>query len=263
MAEGEAIECVVARWYYRRLGLVILMLVGMGCYFLYDGKVGYLKDNQDLYDAFYGARNGDSWEVVVEKTRWAACETRDDPGMADVRAAYEAGKTEQEWRQFAVERSMSVDREDRHSQEERDEQLHWAYGMFVIAGGVIVVLLLNAPKKLRADGEAFITPKGVRVPYAGVVKVDKRKWDNKGLADVYFREGVGPQRKAVIDDLKFGGAGRILDRILKDFDGELIERAPELDEEEAADALEEEGSEGVDRGGDGDRDSRNPKDSTE
>lgn len=94
-------------------------------------------------------------------------------------------------------------------------------------GGLIVgvLLLLNRNKTLQGGEDHFITPEGRRVAFDEVFRIDKRKWDNKGLAYAWYREGgSGPERKAVIDDLKFDGAGRILDRLLASFSGELIEK---------------------------------------
>ncbi|MDB6120958.1 MAG: hypothetical protein JWO08_4739, partial [Verrucomicrobiaceae bacterium] len=59
---------------------------------------------------------------------------------------------------------------------------------------------------------------------------DKRKWAVNGLAFVHYREGgEGSEKKVKIDDLMFDGAGRVLDRLLASFKGELIEKV--LDEE--------------------------------
>ncbi len=242
MAEGEAIECVVAPWYYRRLGLIILVLAGCGCWFLYDGMVGWPKSNHgaDLYDAFHGARNGKNWADLERENGWSESDPGNDPGtaeslaesLAELRAAFEAGAGEQSWREYTAARRMSEHKPKRYLQEKIEGQFHWAYGAFLLAAGTAVVLLINAPKKLRADSEGFFPPAGGRVPLAGVFKVDKRKWDNKGLAYVYYREGDGPSRKAVIDDLKFAGAGKILDRLLANFEGDVVDRLPIPEDDE-------------------------------
>jgi hypothetical protein len=61
---------------------------------------------------------------------------------------------------------------------------------------------------------------------------DKRKWDNKGLAYAWYQtEPGGREKRVVIDDLKFGGADRVLERLLGAFKGELIEKVAEVDQE--------------------------------
>ena len=70
-------------------------------------------------------------------------------------------------------------------------------------------------------------PNGGKVFFADAFKVDKRLWDNKALAYVWHRPAGGNEVRAVIDDLKFDGAGRALDRLLSQFKGELIEKVAE------------------------------------
>ena len=42
---NDPIVCRVTPWYYRRMGLLAAMFLGMGAYFFYDGRVGYPKEN--------------------------------------------------------------------------------------------------------------------------------------------------------------------------------------------------------------------------
>jgi hypothetical protein len=89
---------------------------------------------------------------------------------------------------------------------------------------VLGTMIVNRKRVLRADAAAFFTPKGERVPFASAFRVDQRKWDNKGLAYVYYRDEAEKERRATIDDLKFGGADAIRKRLLENFDGDLVER---------------------------------------
>src|SRR6185503_248886 len=43
---NEPIICRVTTWYYRRMGLLAAMFLGMGAYFFYDGRAGYPKENE-------------------------------------------------------------------------------------------------------------------------------------------------------------------------------------------------------------------------
>ena len=104
---------------------------------------------------------------------------------------------------------------------------------------VVILIFLNQSKVLRGYPEHWVTPEGKEVRYAEVFRVDKRKWDNKGLAYAYHRKAEGAKEvKEVIDDLKFAGADRILNRLLAQFSGELIEKVAEPEEvaEPAADS---------------------------
>ena len=248
MTDRERIECKVAPWYYRRMGLMVLLLVGCGCWFLWDGMVGWPKGNQkaDIYEGFQAGRDGETpWgEFVAEKEEkdWADVKPGEE-ALAAIKEAYEAAAGGETWNSFSVARRLPEAKPKRHPQSAIEGQYHWAYGAFIIGGGVLIVMLINAPKKLTADGEAFYTPGNVRVPFDRIFKVDKKKWDNKGLAYTYFKDEGEKVKKATIDDLKFKGADKILDRVLARFEGELIERAAVDDDEYEDDDEDEDGEE--------------------
>ena len=41
---------------------------------------------------------------------------------------------------------------------------------------------------------------------------------------MHYRDGDEREKRAVIDDLKYGGADKILTRLMDNFEGELVER---------------------------------------
>jgi hypothetical protein len=246
---GGPLECRVTPWYFRRMGLMTLMLVGMATYFLYDGAMGYPKKNRkvDIHEAFLaGKEEGGSWESVVEELGLKEGDAGEEEHVAKVRAAFDAGKThETSWRAYSLEHELPENPE-RKSDHDIREQFHYAWGLYGIGGVVVFITLLNARKKVSADDEAYFTTKGARVPFSSIYRLDKRKWDNKGLAYAYYRDEADRQQKAVIDDLKFNGADKVLDRILAGFDGELVERLY-IDDEEEEDTGEDE-DEGAEAG---------------
>jgi hypothetical protein len=246
--EGGPFECRVTPWYFRRMGLMILMLVGMATYFLYDGVIGYPKKNLkvDIYEAFAaGKEEGRTWESVLAELGLSGGGPEEAEHVAKVRSAFDIGKAgDVSWRAYSLEHKLP-EKPERKSEHDIREQFHYAWGMYAIGGVVALVILLNARKKVRADDEAYYTTKGKRVPFQAIYRLDKRKWDNKGLAYAFYRDESDRQQKAVLDDLKFGGVGKILDRILAVFDGELVERLYLEDEEEEGEATEESPGKGV------------------
>jgi hypothetical protein len=112
-------------------------------------------------------------------------------------------------------------------------QFYWGYAMVAVVLFCGIHVLLNRKKTLRADHDHFITPDGKKVMFADTYRIDKRKWEVKALAYVYYKEGgVGAEKKATIDDLKYHEAGRVLDALLAQFKGEIIEKVAEPEEEE-------------------------------
>ena len=82
--------------------------------------------------------------------------------------------------------------------------------------------LRNKNRVLSADADSLTTPDGTRIPFVSVTKIDKRKWDNKALAYLWWKDGE-IIKKAEIDDLVFDGAGKVLDRLMAQFNGELVD----------------------------------------
>ncbi len=228
---SSEIRCGVTRWYYKRMLLLTAMLVGMGSYFLYDGKWGYPKANK-----------------VVEHKQWFQ-----DHVVTDFQKAKEKGEaeaaawlTEARVKGWVVSSSLQEPRWDdyaaphgwasdpkHYSVDEIEQQFWWGGTLLVGAVAAILTLLLNRNKTLKGYADHLVLPNGKTVRYADAFKVDKRKWDHKGLAYVFHKPGgQGAEQKAIIDDLKYDGAGKILDRLLANFSGELIEKVPDEEEEE-------------------------------
>lgn len=224
----EVIICRVTPWFYRRMGILAAMLLFMGGYFLYDGKIGYRKDNAiaeekakfdgEFLKSFDDAKNSGRLDEWIAKAR------------ADGKPSGENGEPPK-WASYAAQRGWP-EHPKKHSEAEIFQQFEWGGAMLLLALVVLVHVLMTRGKKLIGHEQHMIMPNGAEVRFAEVYKVDKRKWDNKGLAYVYHRTG-GASRRAVVDDLKYDGAGRVMDRLLDRFTGELIEKIPDANEEES------------------------------
>lgn len=129
---------------------------------------------------------------------------------------------EKRWLEHSGPRGWPLE-PDKRTQDEIDTQLQFAIGCGLITAVVLGFFLFNRGKVLRADAEAYYPPGGGRVPFTSAFRIDRRKWRHKGLAVVHYRDEKGAERRTVIDDLKYGGAEKILDRFLSRFEGELID----------------------------------------
>ncbi len=223
--DAETIICRVTPWFYRRMGILAAMLAFMGLYFLYDGKIGYRKANviadekekfeQEFLKSFEDAASAGRLDEWIERAR------------AEGKPTGENGEPPK-WASYAAQRGWP-EQPKRYSEDEIVQQFQWGGGMLLLAFFVIVKVLLDRGKTLVGREQHMIMPNGAEVRFADVYKVDKRKWDHKGLATVHHRVG-GVEKRAVVDDLKFDGAGRVLDRLLAQFSGELIEKIQEAEE---------------------------------
>ncbi len=213
------IVCRVTNWYFRRMAMGGGLLLVFGCLFLYDGIWGYPKSI-----------------ALAQKKEWfekeflstfdkAKAEGRLEQWIAEAKAQNMPAGTDGEpprWVSYAAQNGWE-ESPKLFTDAEVAEQFWFGYGC--LAGAVLVGLftLLNKGKTLRAEADHWVTPEGGQIRFADVFRVDKRKWEHKGLAYAWHRAD-GAEKRAVIDDLKFGGADKVLERILSRFNGELIEK---------------------------------------
>lgn len=206
----------ITPWFTKRMVMLLAMFFGFSAYFFYDWKIGYPK-KRVIYDTY-----------LVYESEWEALEA----GGKDVEAKkleWVEEATNKEWELNL--NSNTLEPKDKIDDAKIAEQLYFAIGTGVLSLGVLVYFLLALRKRLEVDGEAVQLPNGKRVPYSAIKKVDTRRWGNKGLATITFDDGASLRGTAKIDGLKFGGfvkpepyqADLILNRIIENFHGDLIE----------------------------------------
>lgn len=219
----EPILCPVTPWYFKRMSMMAGMIALFGLYFLYDGKFGYPKANE-----------------IADKKTWF-----DETVLKSFDEAKAAGKLE-DWTKSAKSQGWPTGRETepprwvsyaakngwpekphRYTAEEIQGQFYWGGGTLLVSLFVTILMLLNKNKVLCAEADYFITPENQKVFFADAFRIDTRKWETKALAYVWHQPEVGAASKVVIDDLKYAGAGLVLDRLLANFKGELIEKQAE------------------------------------
>jgi hypothetical protein len=218
------------------MGLMALMCLGMGLYFIYDGSVGYPKENK-----------------IAAQKEWYEQEIIGGPKKADREIeSYEEARAQGEeitaaWLKMAREKAWVINPDlkeprwadyaaahgwaenPKYNSPEKIREQYYFGGALVFAALVAgLQILRNRNKVLTGHADHMITPDGAQVRYDQVFRVDKRKWEHKGLAYVHYREAEGaPTRRVAIDDLMYGGAGKVLKRLLSQFKGELIEKVPD------------------------------------
>ena len=67
----------------------------------------------------------------------------------------------------------------------------------------------NHKLRIRAEGEVVIGASGQRVELDSIVKIDRKKWENKGIAYAIY-EVDGKQKRLCLDDHKFAGTEQII-----------------------------------------------------
>jgi hypothetical protein len=282
--------------------LMALLLAAGGCWFLYDGVVGYGKKNVTAIAemAFHAGGEGAPWVAYTEgsteiddsnadeatmgifreahtaggqKTPWSDHALRNkysedgsgepkvfeafkaggviganwpdyaslksipvdpkDDGQVSIKRAYEAAGKKREWATYALTKNWGSGEIKYHTTGQIREQKFIAGALLAGAFLVLATFFLNRGRKISADADSYTDEKGARIAFTDIFRIDRRKWDNKGLAYAFYRSGAS-EKKAIIDDLKYIGAGEILARMLENFQGELIDRAKDDEDDEDA-----------------------------
>ncbi len=112
----------------------------------------------------------------------------------------------------------------------------------------LFILIRTLRRTIEADGVALYSQDGRRVLYSDMTRVDKRKWDAKGIALVYYQDG-GEEKKVKIDGMVYGQfkeengapAEKLFSRVMENFKGEVLEY---VDDEADPEAGADEGAEG-------------------
>ncbi len=235
-AATDSIICRVTAWYYRRRLLMAAMFAGFGAYFLYDGSVGYPKEK--------GIAEKKKWftDVFAKSHDEAKKAGTLDAWMAEAKKNNLPTGTDGEppkWVTYAAANGWPEEPHD-YTDREIAEQFYFGYGCLGAAAVVLIILFLRKNTVLRGESDHLVTPDRVKVMYSEAFKIDKRPWDTKGLAYVWYKSANGKEAKATIDDLMYAGADQVLDRLMSRFSGELIEKVvePEAGSEDGADTAE-------------------------
>lgn len=112
---------------------------------------------------------------------------------------------------------------------------------------------------MKVDDQGYYPPGGSLIPFPTIKILDMRKWETKGLATLVY-EADGKENKAKIDGMVYGQfkeeegapADALFQRILENFEGELIELVDENENEEIDDQMQEINDDGASSKGDSD-----------
>lgn len=271
MSQQEEIVCRPTKWFFWRVLLMLAMFAGFAAYFFYDYSVGYPKKNLVYYNyrAFYDAgqawkneANRPNWEVFAASQKMVAM-GKDKSGadfeeMLALPAGTELNRPWPEvlqdskamagndykalWSDYARDKKWPehVDiAEDYYSQKTVKNQMYWGLGCAVLSLIALVVYFRTRGRFMKVDGEAFYTTDGTKIPFSEIKKIDKRKWETKGLATIYYEKN-GSGKKTKVDGMVYGQfkeedgapAETLFQRVLANFSGELVEVLPLDDEEE-------------------------------
>lgn len=208
--ESEAAVCRVSTWFYRRMGMLILLTGGLGLFFLYDGKIGYPKKNftVSLYESFEAGQDGTPFDRAA-----FANENLSGEQLSELEKAHLAGQEGATWAGFAADRMLPEKVPERYSAADIEEQFRFAIIMGVIALAIFLFCLWQRTRVYRYDSEKVSLPNGEVHPFSAFRHLDLSKWD-RGIARITSRAAEGSEEKSLrFDDYKYSGIGALLLRV--------------------------------------------------
>lgn len=181
-----------------RMGIILLLVAGSAGWFFYDGLVAYPKFN----------RGAEEYARIVEAVG--------AEGLTDAAAEKEAAAR---WEKRAAEFGGDP-KEPPARPKNVAQQIHFGAVLGVIALAFLAWILREMRRVVRADDERFDVLTTAFPPFNGKISarfddvfgVDRRKWKNKGIAVVHFKDEKGRSRRGVIDDYKYAGSQAILEK---------------------------------------------------
>lgn len=206
MEQSPASPVLVAKltpWFIRRMSIMLVMFIFFAAYFAYDWKIGYPKKALIYQEYLAQQKRGDegmrAWATTVKEKGY---DLEDEKNLMP--AKIDEGKITEQFYCMLICAALTL------------------------AIGVHLARALGTT--LEAGPDTLKLPHTPTIAIADIIRVDTRKWMNKGLAYVWYKTN-DKEAKGVIDGLKYGGfkgekpylPDQILEHVVASFRGELIE----------------------------------------
>lgn len=180
--------------YRNRLLLIAIGAMLYAAWCLYDALIGY-PGKIEAREAFNELKAEhpedwkDKWEDVAKDNDWDPTKEPEEKSKGDITT---------QWIQFAV--------------------------VFPIGSYCLISVLIWSRKYIGADDTKLYANGGIEVPFDQITRIDAARWENKGIARVYYDLGSG-ENNILIDDFKYDRppAMAIFNRIKDAVDAEKIE----------------------------------------
>ncbi len=174
------ITATVSKKHLLRLGFLSFFCVGLAGWSLYDGLVAYPAQQErqrEPYAAFQ--KISKKYEESGEVGRW------------------------EEWTALAEEKGWSKSEPEKPREQ---YEINLQFIMAALAGPVGLLFLTNLirtlGREMEADETGITASWGPRVDFDKITKIDKKKWDKKGITKLTYQSDQG-EKKFTVDDFIF------------------------------------------------------------
>jgi hypothetical protein len=182
------VHAKISKEWRRRMTFMFIMLSASGVWFLSDGYLMWPAE-QKRHVVFKA--------IAEEKIADGQATTEKDPAVI---MAWEAKAKAEGWKA-----KVPKHRSDGDMMGQRIPGF-----VFIIAAFTFSVWVAwNHRRSVKAEGEWITGASGERVNFDWIVEMDRRKWENKGIAYAIYEQD-GKRRRLTLDDHKFLGCEAII-----------------------------------------------------
>ena len=185
-----------------RLTVVGLFCLGFGLWALYDGKITYPNQRERAlaYQELKEQRREGEWPLIVAEHGWKPYD------QGEAAQAYQELKEQgrlKEWPQIVAERGWLP---NDPGEPKTDAEIEVQFYMLAIAGGIGLLVLIHVlrckGRWIEMDETGLRSSRGHQLTFDQITAIDKKKWDNKGIAKLHYQEN-GRKKILVLDDFVY------------------------------------------------------------
>jgi hypothetical protein len=182
------VDARISSAWRRRMLFMLFMIAGIGGWFLSDGYY-FWPNEAERYEAYSGIKDS-----LIEQGK------AEDEESSSVRLA---------WQRYAKEQGYTSQVPKERTAADMGEQR--VIGWVLCAGAALFAVWVawNHTLRVTAEGELVTGSNGKQVELDSIIKIDRKKWKNKGIAYAIY-EVDGKLRRLTLDDHKFEGCEAII-----------------------------------------------------
>jgi len=185
---STSVTAIISKEWKQRMLLITLAIGGLGCWFLFDGLVTYPRNN-------------------VKAAIYFELREKYGEDTPELKEAWEDVRKERVWNTATPKKIYSPG--------DLQTQLILGAVTLLAAAGMMLYFFRALSQTTRLENGVIILPDGKTIEISKVQAVSKKRWENKGIADLAYELAPGKSARFILDDYKFVGAAQILEEVEK------------------------------------------------
>jgi len=192
----EKVDARISKEWRRRMLFMLFMVSGIAAWFLYDGYVVWPAEAE---------RHAEFVAIEAQLVESGKIEAVEHKAHGEELNHYLRIEWERHAKQAGYKRKIPKERTNASISEQR------TIGWVVMSGSALFGLwvLWNHQLRIQTEGDVVIGTGGQRVELDSIMKIDRSKWESKGIAYAIY-EDSGKQQRLCLDDHKFAGCKAII-----------------------------------------------------